>query len=216
MNVTLNHEQRLFVIPTGDGYSCLGFNRCFDETSQLAERLGEPPPREDQRGKIEQYLKYQDLLSKAREIALGTWFHRNTPKAISDILESARKSGSRLRLFYGDTQTGRDWLEEHDVIGTIGRSTGALKVPLLIASSRSMGGGPILDHCIVRIIDVEDTRRELYRHPRYVTPSFDLCHGSMIDAPWVAVHGGRIHARFKTEKRAQRWIAFMRGERFAK
>lgn len=215
MNVTINHKQRLFVIQTGGGYTCLGFDYCFDESSQLAERLGEPLPGEEQRGTLEQYLQHQELISKARKVDLGTWFHRDTPKAVRDILESAHKSGTRLRLFYGDTQTGRDWLEEFDVIGTIGRSTGTLKVPQLIASSRSMGGGAVLDNCIVRIIDTA-TRRELYRHPQYVTPGFDLRHSSMIDHPWEVLHNGQIHARFKTAEKAKRWIAFMRGERFDK
>jgi len=39
MNATINHEQHLFVIPSGGGCSCLGFDKSFDEASQLADRL---------------------------------------------------------------------------------------------------------------------------------------------------------------------------------
>jgi hypothetical protein len=48
-------------------------------------------------------------------------------------LETDRKNQRKIRLFYGDTQTGQSWFDEHDVVGRIGRSTGSIKVPLLVA-----------------------------------------------------------------------------------
>jgi hypothetical protein len=212
MNISINHEQRLFVIRKVEGYTCLGFDQCFDETYQLAERLGYPLPREEQKGSLEQYLQLQELLKKASKANLGTWFHRNTPQRVRDILESARQDGRRLRLFYGDTETGRDWMQEYDTIGTISRSIGTLKVPLLIASSRSISGMYILDDCIVRIMDVA-SREDLYRHPKYLTPRLNLLHNGRIDHSWSVQRDGEEVARFKTREKAKRWIAFMLGER---
>ncbi len=42
-------------------------------------------------------------------------------------------------------------LEEHDITGDVGRSMGTVKSPLLVANRRSLSGGVILDHSIVRI-----------------------------------------------------------------
>jgi len=91
----------------------------------------------------------------------GTTYHDETPSKVIDILEAARlnhvddqygrplRGHLRLRLHYGDVKTGRPWGDSET--GQIGRSTGTSKIPLLIKTRRSMGGGGILDHCIVKI-----------------------------------------------------------------
>jgi hypothetical protein len=95
----------------------------------------------------------------------GIFYHVETPDAVVKALEHARASRQRIRVYYGDSKTGRDWLEEHDVEGYVGNSTGPLKVPLLIYNRRCHGGGALLDHCIVK---VKWTRGGvLYQHPAY-------------------------------------------------
>ena len=96
----------------------------------------------------------------------GIYFHKDTPLAVCQALYNARQMHTRLRIFLGDADTGRDWHEENDVAGYIGCSMGPLKVPLLICNSRSSGGGAILDHCIVRIIN-NKTGQQYYKHPQY-------------------------------------------------
>lgn len=101
----------------------------------------------------------------------GTAFHAETPDKVMRILERLRYAGYRVRLYYGDTETGRDWGETNDVTGTIGRSCGEYQVPLLIQRKDSLGGGAILTHCIVRIEYSTKADRErygsLYKHPNY-------------------------------------------------
>lgn len=100
----------------------------------------------------------------------GTYYRDKTPQAVVDILESHRNSGRRIAIHYGYTEhdgggpTGRDWLEEYDMRGKAGRSTGRIKVPLIIPDDDS-GGPAVLDHCIVRIRDGRG--RDAYRHPQY-------------------------------------------------
>jgi hypothetical protein len=106
------------------------------------------------------------------KIRNGTAYHEETPENIIRILESARQSNrsTRLRFCFGDTADGRDWGEVHDTTGYIGRSTGSIKIPLLIATANSSGGGGLLDHCIVRIERKERGEKyytEVYRHPQY-------------------------------------------------
>jgi hypothetical protein len=108
--------------------------------------------------------------------------------------------------------------------GRKGRSMGPVKVPLLIANSRSMGGGAILDHCIVRLF-VDG--REAYRHPKYNTGQFqieEIPEGRIIGTVNLRNAGyttavnvdGTNRANFKTPKQAERWVSFMLGDRMAK
>lgn len=105
------------------------------------------------------------------QVINGTAYHVETPDVIIKILEDARQSNRhiRLRFCYGDTETGRDWGETCDTAGYIGRSTGSIKIPLLIRKVTSYGGGGLLDHCIVRIEKKVNggSYREVYRHPKY-------------------------------------------------
>lgn len=157
----------------------------------------------------------------------GTSYHKDTPQALIEVLERAREQGLRLRLFVGDSATGRDWCEENDVTGTLGRSMGTIKVPLLLHNARSIGGGALLDHCIVRVLH---GKRELYRHPSYHLPEMrvtpinetETCgkvnlrqagytHG--VDRKNTAEKWETHIANFKSEAKAKRWLAFLKGER---
>ena len=83
----------------------------------------------------------------------GTSYDINTDKKIVSILDDAIINRKRLKLDYGNTETGENWNECYDIIGRIGRSTGTIKIPLLILTSRSYGGGAILDSSIIKITD---------------------------------------------------------------
>lgn len=142
-------------------------------------------------------------------IVNGTYYHRDTPAVVIDILENARKTGCRIRLSYGDTETGRDWLEENDVEGTIARSMGPVKVPILLARTTSTGGPALLEHCIVKIRQTGG--RILYRNPRHHTPTFTIQPSSVPGYAAEVLADGQVHARFKTAPQANRWIATMTG-----
>lgn len=135
---------------------------------------------------------------------------RNTSFSSKDGVEGAlaalRGTRQRVRLFYGDEATGRDWLEEFDVTGTIGRSAGREPIYILIPNARSSGGGGISPTSIVRIMA---DGRDVYRHPSYHLPKMT------IDGLTVLV-GGEPHARFKSKSALERWVAFMEGRRMAK
>jgi len=96
----------------------------------------------------------------------GTSYHKDTNNEVVNVLESARLNNNRIILDYGDVTTGKSWNEENDIRGTIGRSNGTYKVPLLIKTTRSYGGGAILDNCILKITDAK-SRRILYKHSLY-------------------------------------------------
>jgi hypothetical protein len=146
------------------------------------------------------------------QIANGTSYHVETPAAVIEVLERARQNRTRIHVSYGDTGTGNDWLEEFDVSGYVGRSMGPVKVPLLVANRRSMGGGAILDHCIVRIRESAGGRI-LYQHPSYhfgnlaIRPKSEpvlLPDGRTLNID--VIRDGQPHASFESVEKARRWV----------
>lgn len=74
----------------------------------------------------------------------GTSYDERTPADVIRVLENARANRNRLHISLGETagsNIGLDWLDEFESYGYIGRSMGPIKVPLLVANSRSLGGG---------------------------------------------------------------------------
>ncbi len=107
----------------------------------------------------------------------GTFYDSKTPDKVIEVLEQAKEGRVRLRLDYGYTDlnkksddghtNGQSWGEVNDITGYVGRSTGERKIALLVHNTRSMGGGAILTHCIVKITRSNDKNRVLYQHPTY-------------------------------------------------
>lgn len=106
---------------------------------------------------------------KFYRVCQGFWFHDKTKPNIIEWILTAYERKSRMRFYWGDAESGLDWGEVHDVAGYIGRSTGAIKIPLLIHSKRSHGGPAMLDHCIVKIsyANKRYCKTPVYEHPNY-------------------------------------------------
>ena len=82
------------------------------------------------------------------------------------MLQCAYGQQYRIRVWYGDTDSGNAWNDFHDVKGKVSFSNGETPIPILIATSRSHGGGSILTDCIVRIDIIED-KRTMYKHENF-------------------------------------------------
>lgn len=149
------------------------------------------------------------MLHSDYQVVNGTFYHRDTPAAVINALEHARKAGTRIRLRYGDTESGRDWLDEFDVEGQIGRSMGPVKVPILLARSTSSGGPALLENCIVKIRQTGKDGRTLFRHPKYHTPALVVRSSSEFGYETEVLSDGAVHARFRTAVQAHRWMRKM-------
>jgi hypothetical protein len=91
-------------------------------------------------------------------------------------------------------------------MGTIGRSTGTIKIPLLINNSRSFGGPGLLDDCIIKItVD----KKTVYSHPLYHTGIFTVSGTELY-------RDGELFARCNTEAKANNLKSFLLGTRNSK
>jgi hypothetical protein len=152
---------------------------------------------------------------KTYRLENGTSYDQRTPDEVIRVLENARFNRTRLHISLGETEgpnQGKDWLEEWDVVGYIGRSIGPVKVPLLVANRRSLGGGAILTHCIVRIRESAGGRL-LYQHPKYHHGNLEIRRkATAVQLPDGRVltvdvlRDGTTHASFETVEKARRWV----------
>lgn len=161
----------------------------------------------------------------------GTWFkygkniqnegwEYKENEILWDLVSYMVHSGRRVRIWYGDTETGRSWNEEYNVTGYISRSTGNIKIPILINNSISYDGDSLLDDCIIRIDDIQQ-KRTLYKHENFHVEKMEVEIESGSEYPYrVMQHkdSGEVQnvANFKDSKRALRWIDFMNGDRYCK
>lgn len=219
MKVHLNEAQSLFVLQQEGGVTCLGFGVAQRDARFVAERLQRPDlaPTQEEYGTLAGYTKYTQAMREwgLSVYASDTWFTPGTPQAVQDILEKYRHSRKLLRVFYGDHESGRDWMEENDVVGFVGRSTGSVRVPLLVAP-REDGGPALLTECIVRLMDGR-SGRELYRTANYVLPALTM--RAVTDDKMlrkgltseVLDSQGSVQARFPSVFRAAEYVEFITG-----
>lgn len=232
--VTLDDTHQRFVISAGGGVSCLGYPVVSDYirtiTDMVAEALNKANNShrgvlsemsgilDSKEGTLEQYQGYCKLLSIASKFNLGTYYSSKTPKKVRQVLNRAIKEGLTLRVFYG--KDGEDWMEENDTIGKIGRSSGTLKVPLLLLED-GLGGSAILTDSIVRIIDVI-SNKELYRHDSYrfkgpfsIVDFTDEVNNSAHKSHAVTVNN-ETYARFDSFEMAASYVSFLAGNSHSK
>jgi len=150
----------------------------------------------------------------------GMFFYEGTEIEVMETITDLRRTGNRVRIFYGDKETGVPWNEENDVIGRIGRSTGTQKIPLLIFNAHSFGGGALLTGSIVKIVDIQ-TKKTLYQHENFYVPTMFVSpvnNKELIEMGYTheLCINGENFANCKTEQKAIRLMQFMKGERFSK
>lgn len=212
--ITLNPERQLYVLHHGDGYTCFGFANARDHANQMAQRMGRPDLAfgADDFGAVSGYEKYLSAVKAwgLSPLTQRTYFDPGTSPKVARVLELCRSNGTKVRLIQGDTSTGRSWLDEHDVVGTIGRSMGTLKVPLLIESGACCGSA-ILTACLLGIVD-RDNGEFIFRHPAYHAPDLSIRRGEHADRPWEVHDADSVVARFPGVGKAGAYVAFMCGE----
>lgn len=212
----VDDEQKLYVLRASGGISCLGFDVVRDRTILYCKRMGLAPPDPVPYGNQEAYELYVSVERQyiAHPASKATTFEPHTPDPVIAILEDARNRQSRLRLYYGNRETGRDWNDENDVLGYIGRSMGPIRAPLLIKTRASRGGFAILTAHIVRIQSARD-KRVLWEHATYHSLPFALgpsVHDGFVEAVY---RDGQMHAQFNKPGDAAKFMDRILGRRMS-
>jgi hypothetical protein len=137
-------------------------------------------------------------------------YTQGTPEEVKTVLESYLHKDVRVRLFYGNVETGEDYMEEHDITGYIGRSSGVSPCVILLNNSRSTGGLGISTRIIVKItVD----NRIVYKNPNYHIPTFSVRDSNMEGYKEEVLANGNVHTRFRKPGQGQKFVAFLKGER---
>lgn len=77
------------------------------------------------------------------KVVNGTFYDAGTADEVIQVLERARETRTRLAIAYR--------AESQPEFGRVGRSTGEVKIPLLVHNARSLGGGAICTRIITEI-----------------------------------------------------------------
>lgn len=152
-------------------------------------------------------------------------FPDGTPSGLQRILIASWNSKDRLRLFYGDPDTGLDDCQEWDVMGYVGVDrTGA---PMLLKTTASSYGFPISVRRILRVMYTR-SKRNAWLHPNYRLPlptiQFRSVHARYLGTSeivlvkfWEVSRDDRgdseVLARFRLWVNALNYVAFLKGER---
>lgn len=95
----------------------------------------------------------------------GTFWPVEMPDDVILILSPHVNNPEQRFIFdFGDIETGRSWNETFETTGYVGRSTGRVKIPLIVYNKRSLGGGA-LSGDIVRVLTSK--KAVIYEHPKY-------------------------------------------------
>jgi hypothetical protein len=130
--ITINEAQRLYVIPCGKGYSCLGFDVAYEWSVGVWTWLKDngqdcPKPYYGKCGTLAGYAEHRQIM------ALGAAYSAKSGKRCPVLLDTALMGleGKRVEIVdkYGDHRRFY-----------VGKSTGWLPIHLEIKTRRSTGG----------------------------------------------------------------------------
>lgn len=108
----------------------------------------------------------------------GVFFDEKTPYAVAREVYKIIKEHKRIRLFFGDRETGEDWLVDYDNIGFIG--VGSEYIPVFCLSPENCFTEALATENIVKI---QSENRVIYEHPHYSLPEFLI--ESLQDGSWL-------------------------------
>jgi hypothetical protein len=133
----------------------------------------------------------------------STYYEEETPDELIGVLERARVNKTRLKIYLGDNVTGKDWMEEDSKMGKIGRSMGPIKIPLLIKTVASHGGGALLTGSIVKLA-TSPGGIVLYQHPKYYQPKMEIVEDGDGKYSHVILIDGDVYSRHESLVSAKR------------
>ncbi len=132
----------------------------------------------------------------------GTYYHVGTPDSLVHILEKARTNKTRVKVYLGDAVTGKDWMEESDKMGFIGRSSGPIKIPIIMKYEGAPGGTDLMPENIVKL-STAYIGTVLYQTKNYHQPSMELVEDGDGEDNYAILINEEVYSRHKTKRSAQ-------------
>jgi hypothetical protein len=131
--VKINKEQKLYVIPCGNGYSCYGFEVLKNKLNKLAKEYNREDLSVKRLGTIKTYNNYLKVI-KIAEKRFKTENYRSKSELIPEFIG---KEGKRVEVItiYGKKQRY-----------IIGKSSGFIPCHLEIKQRNSSGGGSVIGY----------------------------------------------------------------------
>lgn len=90
---------------------------------------------------------------------------------LGEVYQKRTLQSTRLRIWYGNTHTGRAWNDTFNVAGYIGRSAARHPQPVVLQFKSCMEGEVLNTDKIIRI-DIVETGETVYRHPHFYVCTF--------------------------------------------
>lgn len=147
----------------------------------------------------------EEILEGRYTIGNNVVFEDSVPKKLANVIVNLNdRRKTRVRIYYGDVDTGKVWNEEFGTTGYIGYSLGAydLRYPILIHNKNSYGGVNIFTNRILKIVTTV-TKRVLYQVDNFQQPDVEIKGTDVyID--------GELFGRCKTVGSAKRLASKMR------
>lgn len=142
-NVKINKEQKLYVIPSGNGFSCLGFKVASRKAEALNKELS-ANLKLSRAGSKNLYAQYTKLLKIAAKKSKTGW--RSQSELIPEFIG---REGWRVEVVTSYGETNRF---------IIGRSTGFIPCHLEIKKSNSYGGVSVMGYPFKSLRFIEKVR----------------------------------------------------------
>lgn len=129
-------------------------------------------------------------------------YHQDTNIDVINVLERARKNKTRLRIYFGDIKTGKNWNEEYNIYGYVGLSKGnKAYFPILVNNSNSFGGSGLMDNCILKIKESKGGKI-LYQSKNFVPSVLEVKESNQDGYTHSVYVDGAIYSNHTTEKKA--------------
>ncbi len=137
--VTINKEQKLYVIEHNKHVSCLGFENLINRRNGLAKELRRPKLKLASKGSLKAYNEYLELIKIAHAKHL-----ENGWKSTSELTpELIGLEGKRVEVTYENGEKERY---------IVGRSTGFIPIHIGRKNVNSKGGAAVMKFDSVRVI----------------------------------------------------------------
>jgi hypothetical protein len=127
---SINHEQKLYILKCGDGFSCLGFENAEKKRATVQAWLGSPPIEAPALGTPEHFAAYEQAMKDGANFAAKTG--QRCLLELSPLLVGLE--GKRVEVTTPSGEKSRFY---------VGRSTGWMPCHLEIKTRRATGGGAV-------------------------------------------------------------------------